>query len=329
MSRIINWGIIGLGNIAHQFANDLNLFKGANLYAVASRSSDKAKEFAQKYKSNKYYDSYESLAKDPDIDVVYIATPHTFHFENTTLCLKEGKSVLCEKPMGINTMQVKIMVAEAKSRNLFLMEALWTRFIPSTQKVLELLGSNVIGNVNSIKADFGFKGDTDPNHRIYNKKLGGGSLLDVGIYPIYFSLLTLGMPNNIKAKALMTRTEVDSNCSMSFDYNNGAKAILDSNIEVNRPIEAYIEGEKGSIKIHSPFHHSKKITLFQKGKPDEEFEINYKGNGYYHEIEEVTKCLLNSTQESKKMPHSDSLNLITIIDRIKQEIGLKYDADMQ
>ena len=329
MSRKINWGIIGLGNIAHQFASDLNLLDSSNLYGVASRSLDKAKEFAIKHSSTKYYGSYEALAKDPEIDIVYIATPHTFHFENTMLCLKKGKSVLCEKPMGMNAKQVKEMIAEAKSGHLFLMEAMWTRFIPSTERVLELIESKAIGNINSIRADFGFKGDTDPNNRIYNKKLGGGSLLDVGIYPIYLSLLTLGMPNNIKAKAQMTPTDVDSHCSMLLDYDDGSKTILESSIKSNTPIEAHIEGANGSIKMHSPFHHSKRITLSQQGEINKVFEIDYKGNGYYHEIEEVTKCLSNGLLESKKMPHTSSLNLITIIDRIKQDIGLKYDADMQ
>jgi len=325
MARTINWGIIGLGNIANTFASDLKLVDNANLFGVASRNIDRAIQFSKKHNADKYYTSYKELVKDPSIDAVYIATPHTFHFENTMLCLSQGKSVLCEKPMGINSKQVELMVAKAQSKQLFLMEALWTRFIPATKKVINLLAENAIGSIKEVHADFCFKGDTDPNRRITNKTLGGGSLLDVGIYPLYLSLLTLGIPEQISATAQMTETEVDSHCKMLLSYNNGSKALLESSIVKESPVEAIIYGDKGTITIHSPFHHSKKITLSQNNQPDEVFNIEYIGNGYYHEIEEVTNCLLNGTLESTKMPYSMSLNLISLIDRIKQNIGLSYN----
>ncbi len=328
MSKKINWGIIGLGNIAHQFANDLMLFEKAKLQGVASRSPDKARAFAEKYNSVKYYGSYRELADDPEIDAIYIATPHTSHFENTMMCLQAGKAVLCEKPMGVNSEQVKTMINEAKSRKLFLMEAIWTRFIPATEKVLELIENQSIGNINFVRADFGFKADENPEGRVFNKKLGGGSLLDIGIYPIYLSLLMLGVPKTIHAMARMTETQVDSFCAMLFDYANGGKAILDSTVETSTPIEGTIYGTKGTIKMHSPFHHSKKITLSRFEAPDEVFEIDYTGKGYYHEIEEVTNCLNAGMTESTKLPHGLSLNLIRIMDQVKQIIGLKYDADL-
>ncbi len=323
MGKKINWGIIGLGKIAHKFASDLQLSDTAILHGVASRNSAKAQEFSETYQSINYYGSYEELVKDPKIDIVYIATPHTFHFENTMMCLANGKAVLCEKPMGIDAHQVQTMVNEAKTRNLFLMEGIWTRFIPATKKLLEILDANSIGDIISIRADFGFKGDADLESRVYNKELGGGSLLDIGIYPIYISLLLLGIPCDIKSMARMTKTNVDSYCSMLFNYENNAKALLESTIEANTPTEAYIYGTEGTIKLHSRFHHTEKITLSKNGK-ETVFDIKYQGNGYIHEIEEVHECLLQGKTQSSKVPYSLSIDLISILDRVKKEIGLQY-----
>ena len=327
MTRKINWGIIGPGRIAHKFASDLLLSGNSKLYGVASRNIERAREFGQQYNAVKHYGSYEELAKDPDIDVIYIATPHTFHYENTMMCLQEGKSVLCEKPMGVNTAEVRTMIEEARSRNLFLMEAMWTRFIPGTEKMLELIGSGAIGNISFIRADFGFKAGPDRPERVFNKKLGGGSLMDIGIYPLYLALLLMGVPADVKAVARMYETQVDSYCAMLLDYADNSKAVLESTFEADTPVEAYIYGDKGTIKMHKQFHHTKKLSLFQDGKSGKVFDIEYTGNGYYHEIEEVNNCLINGKTESSKLPLSVSLDLITMIDRVKQEIGLWYDAD--
>jgi predicted dehydrogenase len=243
------------------------------------------------------------------------------------MCLGQGKAVLCEKPLGMNTSEVKRMTAEAASRKLFLMEAMWTRFIPATEKLLELLGSGIIGNPLFMHADFGFKTTRNPEGRLFNKKLGGGSLMDIGIYPIYLSLLVLGVPNKIKATARMTETGVDSYCAMLFDHQHSAKAFLESTFEADTPIEAIIYGEKGSIKMHSSMHHSKKISVIKDGNLKDEFELPYKGHGYIYEIESVNRCLLNNEEENAKMPHRMSLDLITVIDRVKNEIGLHYDVD--
>lgn len=323
MSRKINWGIIGLGNIAGKFAEDLELSTASVLCGVGSRKIGKAKEFGKKYNSVKYYGSYEDLADDPEIDVVYVATPHTFHRENTLMCLKKGKAVLCEKPMGINSDEVRILVEEARAQNLFLMEGIWTRFIPATEKLINILDEKILGDVEFIRADFGFKADVNFESRIYNKKLGGGSLLDIGIYPIYLSLLALGQPLDIKAIARMTKTDVDSYCSMLFSYKNGAKASLESTIEADSSTEAYINGSRGSLKLHSRFHHTEKITIFRHEKV-ETLNIKYKGNGYIHEIDEVNKCLLNGETESSKLPLQTSVELMAIIDKVKKQINLSY-----
>lgn len=324
MSKKIKWGIIGLGKIANKMAGDLILSNNSLLHGVASRDLEKAKAFGAKYKVAKCYSSYEALVKDPDINVVYIATPHPFHCEQTMMCLRNGKSVLCEKPMGMNASEVNTMIQEAQRRKLFLMEGLWTRFIPATEKLLELLNQKIMGDLISVSADFGFIAEFNPHGRIYNKALGGGSILDIGIYPIYLSLISLGVPTEIKAMARMSSTDVDNSCYMLFDYANGAKAILESTFEANTPTEAYIHGIKGTIKMHNRFHHTEKLSLFQNKALVDEFELPYRGSGYVDEIEEVERCISNNLVESPKLPHSISLQLATIMDQVKEKIGLHY-----
>ncbi|MBU1368682.1 MAG: Gfo/Idh/MocA family oxidoreductase [Bacteroidetes bacterium] len=319
----INWGIIGPGKVAGKMAEDLQLSDHAVLYGVASREREKAEAFAERHQAVRCFDSYEALAMAPEIDVIYVATPHTFHYEHTMLCLKHNKAVLCEKPMGIDSGEVKRMIEEAKKRKVFLMEALWTRFIPATEKMLELLDSKAIGDLIFLRADFGFKADAGPEHRIFNKKLGGGALLDIGIYPLYLSLLTLGMPTEIKAMARMTTGGVDSYNAQLLDYENGNKAMLESTFEADTPIEANLYGSKGSIKLHSRFHHSESLTLNQAGKQSEVIKLPYTGHGYYHEIEEVNRCLLAQALESSRLPHGDSLKLIGLIDQIKRQLELQ------
>ena len=323
MNKKVNWGIIGLGNIAHKFAADLQLSNNSVLYGVASRDISKAKVFCEKFESATYYGSYEELADDAEVDVIYIATPNSFHLEQSLMCLRNGKAVLCEKPMGINTNQVEQLIREAQSRNLFLMEGIWTRFIPAIEEYLDVLDQESIGKIVSMQADFGFPANPDPNGRLYNKELGGGSLLDIGIYPIYLSLLTLGLPQKIKAKARLTDTGVDKFCSMQFNYKGGVCAHLTSSFESDTPTVARIRGTKGSITLHRRFHHTEKITI-EHGGQKKVIHRNYKGNGYVHEIEEAHRCLRDKKVQSSKLPLSTSLDLIKTIDQVKAEIGLQY-----
>lgn len=325
MSKKYNWGIIGLGNIAHKFAEDLLLVEEANLFGVASRNSEKAKSFSEKFRADKYYGTYQELADDPQIDVVYIATPHPFHFENTMMCLEAGKSVLCEKAFGMNSSEVEQMIAKAKEKNLFLMEALWTRFIPATEEMIALLNKGLIGDLKTVRADFGFKAEFDADKRLYNKKLGGGALLDIGIYPVFLSLLTLGKPKEIKALAQMSSTGIDENIMMLFNYPNKKSAILDASLVATTPVEAWLHGDKGSLKMHRNFHHTEEISYYKGSDLVENYQFKYIGNGYYHEIEEVIKCLKTGKIESEKIPHSFSLDLIKTLDRIREIIGLRYD----
>ena len=325
MIKKYNWAILGLGKIANKFAQDLLLTEQGNLYAVASRSQEKADAFAKEYKADKAFGSYEAMMADKNIDVVYIATPHVFHCEKTLMCLDAGFHVLCEKAFGMNEQEVQSMVDKAKEKNLFLMEALWTRFIPSTEKVLQMIADDVVGDVRLVKADFGFIAKFDANGRLFNRKLGGGSLLDIGIYPVFLSLLTLGKPKTIQAFAQMTSTDVDLNCAMFFEYENGQRAILDSTLDAATSIEGWIHGTKSMIKMNNRFHHSERLEVMDsKLNIIETIDLPFVGNGYYHEALEVMECLDNGQTESQKMPLSFSLDLIQTLDKIRAIIGLEY-----
>jgi len=324
MKKTYNRGIIGLGHIAHKFAHDLMLAENANLYAVASRSVEKAEEFAERFNSDKSYGTYEALATDPKVDIVYIATPHVFHSQQSVMCLDAGKAVLCEKAFGMNASEVEFMINKARENNQFLMEALWTRFIPGTETILDIIKNGMIGELKSVKADFGFKAKYEPEKRLFSKKLGGGSLLDIGIYPVFLSLLTLGVPDDIKALALMSESGVDNSCGMVFTYSDGRSAILNSELSVDTATEAWLFGDRGALKMHTRFHHTKQISHYMNHSLQNSYRVDYIGNGYFHEILEVMKCLDEGKRESDELPLSFSLNLIKTLDRVREEIGLSY-----
>ena len=287
MAKTFNWGIIGLGKIAHKFAQDLQVIKSARLHAVASRSLSKAQDFAKIYHANHAYGSYEEILQCPRLDVVYIATPHTLHCTNAIMCLNNQIPVLCEKPFAMNAAEVRRMIAAAKNNNTFLMEALWTRFLPTIQKTLSLIKSGAIGEVLSLKADFGFRATFDPDSRLFNQQLGGGALLDVGIYPVFLSMLLFGKPTGIQAMATIGSTNVDESCGVLMKYTNNKMAVLHSSIVTKTPTEAYIFGEKGAIRINSRWHEPTSVTLLQNGKDPQDFFFQFDSNGYRYEAEEV------------------------------------------
>ncbi|GGE19059.1 Gfo/Idh/MocA family protein [Psychroflexus salis] len=321
----LNWGIIGLGKMAQVFAEDLVGVEACQLYAVASRSQEKANQFAYQFQAKKAYASYTKLIEDKEVNIIYIATPHAFHFEWAMKCLQAKKHVLCEKPMCLNLNQTQTLINEAKAQNCFLMEGIWTRFMPSTKKLLELLQKSKIGRLISVEADFGFKPKYDENSRLFNKALGGGSLLDIGIYPVFLSLLCLGKPNDIIALARKAPTQVDASCHMLFNYATGGKANLKSTFENTTPSEAELFGTKGSIKLHSRFHQCELMEIYDENRNStEKIELPYQGNGYIHEIEEVNSCIKKGKIESDLLPLKFSLDLAETLDFIKKEIKLTY-----
>jgi len=270
----IKWGILGLGKIAGKFAIGLKDVKGAELYAVASRSKTKAETFAKEHEATKLFSSYEAMLEDEELDVVYIATPHVFHHQQTLLCLDHKKAVLCEKPFAINKKQVEEMIAKAKKENVFLMEAMWTQFLPHFQFVIKQIKSEKYGKIKNLKADFGFPAPVDLDKRLYNKNLGGGSLLDIGIYPIFMAMSVLGIPDKIQAKASFHETGIDEDCDMIFEYKGGIEAELGSSIIKKTPTTAVIQLEKATITLNTRFHEPTSLTIqTPEGEETKDFQV--------------------------------------------------------
>lgn len=319
----IKWGIIGLGSIAGKFATDLLTIEDAELYAVGSRSQEKADAFAKKFGATKAYNSYEAIANDPNIDAVYIATPHALHKENALMCLENGIAVLGEKPFAMNASEVDEMIAKAKEKNVLLMEALWTCFLPHYQYVINILKNKTYGNILKTESSFGFERPYNTDARLFNKSMGGGSLLDIGIYPIFASLSTLGMPNSIEASATFFENGVDSSCNMKFHYPNNVTAHLKSSLIEVLPTEAIFYCEKGIIKINTQFHCPSTVTLIVDGK-EEIKDFGYKTIGYNYETIHFNQLLRAGKIESDIMTFNFSEQLIRTLDSVRNIIKLEY-----
>ncbi|WP_317127955.1 Gfo/Idh/MocA family protein [Gillisia mitskevichiae] len=284
---------------------------------------DKAEEFAENHEIKLSYGSYLELVEDKNIDVIYVATPHTFHFEHSILCLEHKKAVLCEKPLGINLGQVEIMISLAKEKNVFLMEALWTQFLPHFNYVKNLVDSKEYGRLLGLEADFGFNAPFEPKKRIYNKELGGGSLMDVGIYPIFLSLALLGIPEDIFAEATIGSTGVDENCTIQLSYSNAVKANLYSAINETTPTTATLRFETAKVIINSRFHEPSSVSIQKNGKMEtKEFPVTT--HGYNFEAVHVQNMLKEKRTESTLMSFEKSKELISILDSIRKEINLEY-----
>lgn len=323
-NRRIKWGIVGTGAIAEKFAKDLAYVSNAEKFAVGSRSLEGATLFANKHAFTKSYGSYEELLSDPDIEAVYVATPHPFHKDNVQAALQAGKAVLCEKPFTINSFELEELIALAKASNLFLMEAMWTRFLPPIVQVREWISSGRIGEVKQIKAEFGFRGEFDPQSRLFNLELGGGALLDVGIYPISFTSMIFGTkPAQITSTVQIGDTGVDENFSLLLDYGDGKSASLHGAISHELSNDVRIHGTKGYIHIPS-FFNSTEARLHVYGEDVEKFIDNRMAEGYAYEAEEVGRCLIEGLKESSVMTLKESLDIMNFLDQIRGQWGLHY-----
>ncbi len=321
--KTIRWGIIGLGKIANKFAQDIQNVGNCELYAVASRYQEKANSFAKQHNATKAYGDYESLASDPNIDAVYIATPHNSHKEYSILCLNHRKAVLCEKPLAMNSQEVEEMIAIAKLNDVLLMEGLWTYFLPHYQFVLNELKSGKYGAITNLEADFGFRAKFDTTSRVFKKSLGGGSLLDIGIYPIFAALSTLGKPIDVDAKAVFFDNGADASCDIIFNYYNGVKAFLRSTLLEQTPTEAIFYCSNGVVKINSRFHAPSTVTVIYNGK-ETTYDFDYNTIGYNFETEHFNDLLRNGKRESPIMTHDFSRNLMLLLDDVRHLIGLEY-----
>lgn len=319
----VKWGIFGTGNIADTFANEFEYVEKGKIIAVASRDQKRADSFAEKHNIKKAYQGYDMLVKDKDIDVVYIATPHNFHYENTILCLKNDKAVLCEKPIAVNSEQTRNMIKIAKDTNLFLMEAMWTYFLPAIQKAVEWISEGKIGQIKFMTANFGFRTDFNPDSRLFNPELAGGSLLDVGIYPIALAnLFLIEKPVDIKAEASIGSTRVDEYDSIILRYKDGEMAQINTSIRADLKDNASIYGTEGYIHIPQFWKANKVILRNSNSKIT--YKDKRKSKGYNYEIEEVNRNILNNVKESKIMSLQKSMDNISVMDKIREIIGLKY-----
>ncbi|MBT8264769.1 MAG: Gfo/Idh/MocA family oxidoreductase [Muriicola sp.] len=323
MAKTIRWGIIGLGNIAQKFAQDLALVEDGELVAIASRSMSKALNFNKEFHVMNVFDSYEELFECATVDVVYIATPHTEHMNWAILAMQNGKHVLCEKPMGVNGKQLSQMLETAKKQKVFLMEALWSRFNPTIRKIKEIVDEGGLGALEYIHADFAFYAlDRAQEGRLLNPNLAGGSLLDIGIYPVFLTYLLLGVPDKITARSSFHETGAEIQTSMMFDYKN-AHAVLYSGLTSNSRMQATVSGTKGAVFIDPRWHETEGYTIVNDTE-EEHISLPKLGKGYTYEINEVHECIRNNKLESELWSHANSMELIEILDAIRKQLGISF-----
>ncbi|HVU10915.1 MAG TPA: Gfo/Idh/MocA family oxidoreductase [Phototrophicaceae bacterium] len=327
MAEKIRWGILGTGNIAHKFATGLCAADDAELVAVGSRTQEAADRFGDEFGAPRRHASYEALASDPGVDAIYISTPHPFHQPNTILCLENGKAVLCEKPFAINTGEAQTMIDLARSKHLFLMEAMWTRYTPVLVKVRELLDAGAIGDVRMLTADFGFRTDLNPKGRLFDLELGGGALLDVGIYPLSLASMIFGEPSKMVSVAHLGETGADEQNAILFQYPQGEIAMLSSATRTSMPQEAVIMGTQGTIRLPPEWWHPQSFTLARPNRAPETFALPFRANGYEYEAMEVGDCLRAGKLESDVMPLAETLTLMRQMDVIRAEWGLVYPVE--
>jgi predicted dehydrogenase len=324
----IRWGILGTGNIATRFAEGLMALPDAELVAVGSRSQSSVDSFGYEFDVPHRHASYAALADDPDVDVVYVATPHPFHREHSILCLEGSKAVLCEKPFAINASEAEDVIALAREKDLFLMEAMWTRFLPLLVEVRELLAEGAIGEVRALFADFGFRTAFDPQSRLFDPHLGGGALLDVGVYPVSLASMVFGAaPSRINGMAHLGQTGVDEQSAVILGYDQGQLAILAAAVRTEMPQEAVLIGIEGQIRIHTPWWRPTTLTLSRAGQEDESLHLPYEGNGYNYEAAAVMDCLRAGRTESDVMGLDETLAIIQTLDRIRAQWGLRYPME--
>ncbi|MFC6015302.1 Gfo/Idh/MocA family protein [Plantactinospora solaniradicis] len=319
------WGILATGYIAATFVEDLRLLPDAEVVAVGSRTLETARAFADRHGVPRAYGSWQEFAADDDIDVVYVATPHAAHFDATMTCLSAGKAVLCEKPITLDRADAQRLVDTARANRLFLMEAMWMRCNPVVLRILELIADGAIGEVTSVQADFGVGGPFPPEHRMRARALGGGALLDLGVYPISLAHLLLGLPDQVRAWAKISPEGVDENTGMVLGYDSGAVATLTCGMIGATPVAATITGRTGRIDLAPPFYRPTQATLHRAGAPTPELlPIDLTGSGYQHEAAEVQRCLRANLLESPLVPHSTTLEVMGLLDDIRQQIGVSY-----
>jgi len=323
----IRWGIVGSGWIARKLAEALAVLPDAKLMGIGSRKQETADAFGEEFDIPLRFGSYEALVQCPDIDVVYIATPHTSHLVDASLALRAGKAVLCEKPLTVNARETQALISLARAQGLFFMEAMWTRFIPAVVKLREWMAAGVIGEPRFLSANIGWNHPYDEQSRLFSPALAGGALLDIGIYPVSLASMLLGTPSVVSGVMHPTTTGVDMQCSVSLLHPSGALANFVASLRADPPRDAVIVGSEGWIRIHPPLNEPETLSRGTGGTIEETMHLPRLGNGYPHEAIEVMDCLRQGKLESDSMPLNESLTIMQTLDSIRAQWGLRYAAD--
>lgn len=318
------WGILTAGKMSAKFVKALKLLENAELYAVGARDQGRADHFATEFGFRKSYSGYEELVSDPEVDIIYIASPHSHHFEHTMLCLKNRKAVLCEKAFSLNRREVQVMIDESRKQGVFLMEALWPPFQPIYRKTREVMQSGEAGKLIHLDARFGFQPPYDPDDRKYNLALGGGSLLDIGIYPVIDVLYFMGVPDEVSARASFTETGSEHSICITFSYRDGRMATVYSSFRTAAGIQCTLNCEKGNLIFSRARDMSQRLSVNINGKENREYSLLPDGMGYQFEAAEVMKCIEEGRIESEVVPHSFSLELMRTLDRIRESAGIVF-----
>jgi predicted dehydrogenase len=333
----LRWGFLGCGSIASRLGTDVAKLEDHKIQAIASRDSEKASKYAEKFSVPTQHtgqDAYKKLVEDPEVDIVYVATPHNFHLEHASLALNAGKPVLCEKPFTVNAKEAEQLINLARSKNLFLMEGVWSRFFPVWVKVRELIAAGEIGKVRQVYSDFGYGagglgGDNrlvigNPNGRLFSRELIGGGLMDVGCYPVNIAMMLLGVPSVVKAFGILGHTGVDENVGIVLGFESGALATCTTSLQVTTPFQTTILGTEGRIEV--PFWwRPKSFTVHKNGQTEHVFE--HEGEGFHFEAMHVAECLHAGKTESDVLPLDETLAVMKTLDRVRAEIGLKYPGE--
>ena len=323
---MIRWGALGPGAIAVGFADAMRMVDDGEIVAVASRSAERAEAFAERFGVRNRYGDYSSLAADPDVDAVYVATPQSRHMEDTLMCVDAGKHVLCEKPFALNAIQARRMVDAARGRGVFLMEAIWSRFLPAYRSLVDVVGSGKIGQPLLVEGDFGFRREFDPEHRLFRLDLGGGGLLDLGIYPVQLSSLVLGPIEHVVADGVLGESGVDEQVAAVLRHAGGTLGVVKAALRVGLTCTARISGTAGAVAIPALMHCPNSITVMSADGV-EQIDGSYEGNGLRFEIEEVHRCLGSGRLESEVMPLEESFALAGTLDAIRAQIGLVFPGE--
>ena len=316
MTTPVRWGVMGTGRIAATFASDLRLIDEGEVVAVGSRARDSAERFAREFAVARAYDSYEALVEDADVDAVYVATPHPFHFENASLALRHAKPVLVEKAFTMDGAQARDLVARARSAGLFMMEAMWTRFLPHVVAIREIVARGTLGDIVMFEADHGKWFAPEPGHRLFAPELGGSAMLDLGVYPVSFASMLLGAPARMVALVDPAFTGVDGQASMIFGYDSGAQALLTCTSRARSATRACITGTEARIEIDGDFYAPTSFRVIPRTGELSEHHFDVDGRGLRFQAIEVARCLRAGLLESPVMPLDESIAIMETMERV-------------